>query len=101
MALFGLFGKKAKPNLSPSFRFPEQKFFTFTGDDAKQGGYSLKELAKTGIRAAQTGEATPGIGYGPDFVSRTTNPGISKLDARFRESTVPRISSEASKRGLG
>ena len=95
------FGKRHKPNLTPSFGYPEQKNLFFQSDDAKQGGYSLRELAKSRIKAGQTGEITPGIGYGSDFVSRTANPAIAKLDARFRESTVPRISSEASKRGLG
>ncbi len=95
------FDKRSKPNLNPDFQYPEQTQLSFANEDAKQGGYSLKELAKARIRAGQTGIMTPGIGFGPDFTSRMANPAIAKLDASFNESTVPRISSEASKRGIG
>lgn len=94
MGLFGsLFGKKSKPNLTPDISMPTQEQLYFTSGDAEKGGYSLRDFAARGIK----GE---GLGFGEDYLSKTTNPAIAQIDANFKNRTLPTISNEASKRGL-
>lgn len=41
------------------------------------------------------------VGFGDDFVSRTTDPAIATRDARYNEFEKPQISAELSARGMG
>lgn len=86
------FGKKSKPNLVPDIMPPSATDSPLYGQ--------LKDFAANRIKAGTTGEETPGVGFGPDFVSKTSNPAIAQIDANFRDRTLPTISNEASKRGL-
>lgn len=42
-----------------------------------------------------------GWGYGPDYVSRITNPAIAQREAGFREQELPFLSAQLSGRGIG
>lgn len=86
--LFGFlgFGRREKPSLTPAFETPKQEELPFTAP--------LSQLARSRLK----GE---GLGYGEDFLGKSTNPAIAKLESSFQRSTLPRISSEASARGLG
>lgn len=93
MALFGFLGRKAKPNLANP-----QPFRTYS--DAPNNT-SLSELAKQRIHAGISGAETPGVGFGQDFVSKTTNPVIAQRNAQFQQQEMPFISSQLSARGVG
>lgn len=80
------FGKKDKPNLAPSSIPPSL--------DNLDQTTNLRDLVKRRMVNGQD------LGYGDDFVSKTTNPAIAKIDSDFQNKTLPRISSEASKRGI-
>lgn len=87
MGLFsGLFGKKTKVNLTPQFSPALQGDLYFT----KQ----LRDLTSRRL-------AGQDLGFGEDFLSKSTNPAIVGRQQRFREETVPTISNQASARGLG
>ena len=88
-----LFGKSKKQNLTPDISYPTQEQLYFTP--------MLRKLAGQRIEGATTGRDVPGVGFGDDFVSKATNPIVTERMRRFREETVPTISSEASRRGLG
>lgn len=93
MAFLG-FGKRRKPNLTPDvgFKMPSE---------VNSGLYTpLSDLAKRRIQAGYTGEDAPGVGFGPDFLNRATSPAIASREARFRETEMPQLSSELSKRGV-
>lgn len=80
------FGRREKPNLVSSVARPQAADL-----------YNVKTLREIAKKRLTTGE---GLGYGDDFTSRMSSPGIAQIDANFKERTVPTISSEASKRGL-
>lgn len=87
------FGKKQKTN-TPETILPPASY------QAPQYG-SLKQLADRRTQAAYSGEETPGVGFGPDFVSKTTNPVANSMRSNLQQYTLPQLNSEASKRGLG
>jgi len=93
MSVFSSLFKTKKQNLTPQFSNPN-------ASDAPNFG-SLSQLAKQRIQAGTTGEETPGVGFGQDFVSKTTNPVIAQRNATFREQTMPFLSSQLSARGVG
>lgn len=80
------FGKKEKPNLTQNYQAPPGAM------ESPMWG-SLSQLAKQRI-------AGEGTGFGDDFTSRMSSPGIAQIDANFNNRTMPKLSSEASKRGL-
>jgi hypothetical protein len=82
-------GKKS-PDMSGIMNAPTQKYLT----DFPTG----KALEERILAALQGGK---GIGFGSDFVSRTTNPAIAQRQARFTERELPMLESELSGRGLG
>ena len=86
MALFGFLGKKAKPNLTPDVKYPNQEDLYATP--------KLRDL----FSKRMNGE---GLGFGDDFVSKTTNPVIAQREARFKEQDMPFLSSQLSARGVG
>lgn len=89
-----LTGKKAKVNLTPDMPYQSQESLYYTSPMAAKEGFSLKELAKRRLQGQD-------LGFGDDFVSKNTNPIANQAEADFTNKTMPRISSEASKRGLG
>ena len=94
MGLFSfLTGKTKKTNLTPAIDYPGQGQLFFTSPGASQGGFSLRDFAAKRIR----GE---GLGFGDDYVSKTTNPVASSLRRQFRNITSPFISNQYSSRGL-
>lgn len=93
MSVFSSLFKTKKQNLTPDKTVPNASDSPFYN--------SLSQLAKQRIRAGTTGEETPGVGFGPDFVSRTTNPVISQRNATFKDETMPFLSSQLSARGVG
>src|SRR3990167_7870549 len=94
MSWLSSFFKSKKPNLTPDISFQ-------TPSQISPGLYNpMSELAKRRIQAGLTGEETPGVGFGKDFLSRTTNAPIASREARFREQEVPFLSSQLSSRGL-
>lgn len=92
MALFGLFGKKSKPNLTPDISYPTQEQLYFTRPNS---GTDLRTIAEERLFQGK------GLGFGEDFVSRTANPVIKQREARFNEQDLPFISSQLSARGVG
>ena len=56
-----------------------------------------KSLNDTILAALNKGE---GIGFSPDFVSKTTNPAIASRETRFNQYEMPALSSEMGSRGL-
>ena len=93
--LGGLFGGRRKPNLTPdvSVKTPAQ---------ASPGlYYPMSDLAKRRIQAAYTGEETPGVGFGDDFVNKATNPQAERMRQDFQNYTSPFLSNQASARGVG
>lgn len=84
MALFGL-GKRRKPNLTPAM--------SYRSANESPMWNSLSTLANKRI-------AGEGLGFGEGFVDKTANPAIAKVEANYRESTLPRINQELSKRGM-
>ena len=57
-----------------------------------------KSLNDTILAALNQGK---GIGYGDEWVGKTTNPYIASREARWNETELPQLSSEMSGRGLG
>ncbi len=86
MGLGALFGKKAK---APEYKMPE-----VPGLGDLPHYLNLKQAAEDRISGKVAG-------FGDDFVGKATNPAIANIDANFQNRTLPTISSEASKRGLG
>lgn len=85
MALFGLFGKKAKINLTPDVNPPNQEDLFFTT--------KLRDLASRRI-------AGNDLGFGPEFLDKATNPTIQGIERNFSQNTLPRLSSQLSARGV-
>lgn len=79
------FGKREKPNFMPDVMPPNQEDLFFTP--------KLRDLASRRISGQD-------LGFGNDFVDKAANPAIANLDASFKNRTLPRINSEASKRGI-
>lgn len=86
------FGKKDKPNLTPSRQYPDASL--------APNYQSLNDLSKQRIQAGITGQETPGVGFGPDFLGKATNPAIANIDYNFQNRTLPQLNSELSKRGV-
>src|SRR3990167_4647476 len=80
-----LFKGQKKVNLTPDISMPTQESLYFTPQ--------LRDFAKKRI-------AGEDLGFGSDYLDKTTNPAIANIDANFKNKTLPLISSEASKRGL-
>ena len=80
------FGKKEKPNLVSPVARPQAAQLSNVP--------MLRDIAKTRLTSGQ------GLGFGDEYTSKASNPGIAKLESSFQNSTMPKISSEASKRGL-
>ena len=83
--------------------YPQQKFSMPSVGKLRQesGTLRLPELAEQRIRAGITGEDTPGVGFGQDFLSKSTNPVVKDRLRRLTEQTIPKISSDYSARGIG
>jgi len=88
-----LTGKKKKVNLTPDIPYASQEQLFFTSPNASKEGYSLKDFAAKRIK----GE---GLGFGEDFLDRSTSAPIKSREARFRENELPAINSQLSARGL-
>lgn len=88
MGLFDFLGfsKREKPNLTPYAETAKFEDLPFTRP--------LSDLANARLR----GE---GLGFGPEFVDKASNPAIAKLESQFKNKTMPNLSSQASARGLG
>ena len=89
--LSSLFGSKKKPNLQPDTPRLQQSQLYFTGGNP---GTDLRQLMSNRLFNGQ------GLGFGDDFVSRSTNPAIQASETQFREKTLPQINSQLSARGL-
>lgn len=86
MGLFsGLFGKKAKSNLTPDVTPYYQSQLALTND--------LRPLVQNRLRGND-------LGFGEDFLSKTSNPVMAQRQARFQNEEIPRINSELSSRGF-
>lgn len=95
MKLSQFFGfSQKKPNLSPSIAMPSVEDLHFLNTDARRGGYSLRDFASKRIQGND-------LGFGDQFTDKMSSPGIAQIDANFKNRTLPTLSSEASKRGLG
>lgn len=94
MGLFSIFAKKSKPNLTPAISMPTTEDLPFLGPTSRAQGYNLRDYAASRIKGEN-------LGFGDDFVSKSTNPAIRGRETLFRESTVPTISNQYSSRGLG
>lgn len=94
MSFWGnLFGSNKKVNSTiPETVYPKQENLYMTP--------SLRQLAKQRVQAGTTGEETPGVGYGADFLDKATSPAIKQIDYDMQTRTMPRINSELSKRGV-
>lgn len=91
MALFGLIGKKAKPNLQPDVPFQQQHQLYFSGGNQ---GTNLRDLVSKRLFKGED------LGFGPEFVDKATNPAIQASETYFKEKTMPQINSQLSARGL-
>lgn len=92
MSLFGsIFGSKKKVNMTPAEDYPSPYSLYFS----KQGsGHDLRDYVERGLFHGE------GLGFGPDFLSKATNPAIASREARFNETELPQLSSQLSARGL-
>lgn len=93
MSVFSSLFKTKKQNLTPSVSVPNA--------DTAPNYNQLGTLARQRIQAGITGAETPGVGFGPDFVSKTTNPAIAQRNASFTNQEMPFLSSQLSARGVG
>jgi hypothetical protein len=93
MAILGFLGKKAKPNLTPPVEYPRAAELYFNSDTASKGGYSLRDLVSNRLKGQ-------GLGFGEDFVSKTSNPVIAQREATFKNKTMPFLSNQLSARGV-
>lgn len=95
MSLFGSLFKTKKVNQATP-----QPFRTYSDAPLNE---PLSLLAKKRINAGLTGNIPDdgSIGFGPDFVSKTTNPAIAQRNAQFTQQEMPFISSQLSARGVG
>lgn len=87
------FGKREKPNLAQNYMLQPASY-------QAPNNVKLSELAKKRINAGITGEPTAGVGFGEDFVSKAGNPQAKRMRDDFNNYTAPKLSSEASARGL-
>ena len=90
--IFGLFKKTPKVSATPDIAYPTQEQLHFTTP--------LRTLAQQRIQAGTTGEETPGVGFGKDFLSQATNPAIKEIRRQFSEESLPQLSSQQSARGI-
>ena len=88
-----LTGRTKKTNLVPEIQQPIPGNQFFTGVDASRGNYNLRDLAKRRLQGQD-------LGLGDDFVDKMVSPAAASLEAGFQNKTLPRLSSEASKRGI-
>jgi len=79
------FGKREKPSLNAPVARPKSEDLYFNTQ--------LRDLAKKRIGGQD-------LGFGEDYLSKTTNPAIAQSNYRFRNETVPFLSGELSKRGI-
>ena len=79
------FGKREKPSLNAPVARPRSEDLYFNTQ--------LRDLAKKRIGGQD-------LGFGEDYLSKTTNPAIAQSNYRFRNETVPFLSGELSKRGM-
>lgn len=89
--LSSLFGGSKKVNLTPAISVPD-------ASSAPNYG-SLSQLAKQRINAGITGENTPGVGFGDDFVNKSTNPIAKAWQTQFQQETAPAIRNAYSSKG--
>lgn len=90
--LFGIFGKKSKPNLRPDIEPAPQESLFFSGANPSA---NLRDIVKRRVFEGQD------LGFGPDYLDKATNPAIQASQRRFQNETVPFIANQASARGLG
>src|SRR5260221_465942 len=93
--LSSFFSGKKKPNLTPDIT-P-----LMPGQINPTQYNNLSEFANKRIKAGITGEETPGVGFGSDFISKTTNPVADAYRKNFQQFTAPATASAYSARGLG
>lgn len=62
-------------------------------------GKALNEAILAGLRGEGVGPSQ--IGFGPQFVSKTTSPLVASRQARFETEELPTLSGELSARGVG
>lgn len=86
MALFGLFGKKGKANLTPDVDHLQQSQLALTPQ--------LRDVFKRRVTEGQD------LGFGPDYLDKATNPAIKASQQRFQQETVPFLSNQLSARGV-
>lgn len=91
--LSSLFKSSKKPNMTPDITPPDFNQSQFT--------VPLGKLAQQRIQAGTTGLDMPGVGFGEDFVNKSTNPIADQMRRNFKQETLPSLSSQASARGIG
>lgn len=94
MSLFStLFSSAKKTNLTPNITPP-------SATQAPQYG-ALNQLASQRIQAGITGQDTPGVGFGNDYVNQATNPVAESMRRNFNLYTSPTIQNQYSGKGAG
>ena len=85
--IFGIFGRKSKPSLTPDVSYPDQESLALTPQ--------LRDLFKRRVVEGKD------LGFGSDFTDKMTNPTIAASQRRFRNETVPFLGNQLSARGVG
>lgn len=80
-----LFGSGNKPNLTPDVQQPDQNNLYYTNQ--------LRQNTQDRLNGQN-------LGFGPDFLSKTTNPAIAGIEANFQNKTVPFMASQLASRGI-
>ena len=84
--LFGIFGKKSKPNLTPDVSYPDQEGLAHTA--------TLRDLFNRRVGKGQD------LGFGEGYLDKATNPAIQSSQRRFQQETVPFLQNQLSARGV-
>ena len=83
--LSNLFKGAKKTNLTPDVSYPKQENLYYTG--------KLRDLANQRLSGQ-------GLGYGDEYVSKTSNPEIAQIENKFQTDTMPFLQNQLSKRGV-
>lgn len=90
--LSGLFGSQKKTDLS---------FTPPPAASAAPNYGALQNLASQRISAGTTGAETPGVGFGADFVNKSSNPIAQSMQRQFQNVTSPTIQNQYAGKGAG
>jgi len=101
MGLFSSIGKLFGGGQRQEMPTFEKNIPSFANIRRETGSEGFPDITRLATRAAKGEQNVPGIGFGPEFLDRASNPLIQREKNRLQREVLPGIASDFSSRGLG